>query len=79
MKRTLIALLAFAGIIHHSGATEPSLAGDLGSVLASEELCDLAFNQSAIQAFIEKNVSANDIDFPSTLYAETEVSRDKYK
>jgi len=42
-------------------------ATELGSVLASEELCKLSFDQAAIAAYIEANVAADDMSFPSTL------------
>jgi len=44
-----------------------TLANELGSVLASEEICGLKFNQNAISAFIEKRVRADDLSFASTL------------
>ncbi|WP_244560180.1 signal recognition particle [Bosea sp. TND4EK4] len=44
-----------------------TLANELGSVLASEELCDLSYNQSAIAAFIEKRVKADDLGFATNL------------
>lgn len=43
------------------------LATDLGSVLASEEVCGLSYDQAAIVRFIEANVAADDMSFPSTL------------
>jgi hypothetical protein len=44
-----------------------ALANELGSVLASEELCGLAFDQSAIAAFVEKRVKSDDLSFASSL------------
>lgn len=44
-----------------------TLANELGSVLASESLCGLSFDQGAISAFIEKRVAADDLSFASTL------------
>lgn len=44
-----------------------SLANELGSIIASEEICGLAYDQPAISAFIESKVSASDMAFPSTL------------
>ncbi len=43
------------------------LANDLGSVLGSEAACGLQFDQSAISAFIETKVKADDMSFASTL------------
>ncbi|AZV00403.1 hypothetical protein pthi1_p38 [Paracoccus phage vB_PthS_Pthi1] len=42
-------------------------AGELGSVLASEEICGLSYKQAAIEAWIDKNVPADDIMFASSL------------
>ncbi|CAN5187839.1 hypothetical protein BH10PSE8_BH10PSE8_10970 [soil metagenome] len=44
-----------------------TLANELGSVLASEELCGLSFEQGAIAAFVEKRVRPDDLSFASTL------------
>lgn len=44
-----------------------TLANDLGSVLAAEEACGLSYDQAAISSFIEKNVPAEDMSFPSLL------------
>ncbi|QEE22649.1 signal recognition particle [Youhaiella tibetensis] len=43
------------------------IATALGTVLASEKLCGLSYDQAAISAFIESNVPADDMDFPATL------------
>lgn len=43
------------------------IATHLGSVLASENACGLAYDQAAIAAFIEKKVPADDLGFPSML------------
>lgn len=42
-------------------------ASELGSVLASEGICDLSYKQEAIEAWISAKVPANDISFASTL------------
>lgn len=51
-----------------------SVAVELGSVLASEEACDLAFDQAAIERFIDENVRADDMRFASTLNMMTQGS-----
>lgn len=48
-----------------------TLANELGSVLASESICELSYDPNAIAAFIEKRVKADDISFASTLRAMT--------
>lgn len=62
-----------AGIFAISMASTPAQASSmnialqLGTLLASEGYCDLKYNHSAIQAFIEKNVDASDMKFASNL------------
>jgi len=48
-------------------ATDDTLALQLGSILGSEEYCGLEFDQGAIQSFIEKRVSPNDMGFVASL------------
>lgn len=44
-----------------------ALANELGSVLASEALCELSYDQAAISAFVEKRVKADDMSFANNL------------
>jgi len=39
----------------------------LSNVLASEELCELTYNQAKIEAYIEKTVPADDMEFAAEL------------
>lgn len=43
------------------------LATDLGTMLASEEICGFTYDQAAISAYIERKVPADDMSFASTL------------
>ncbi|MEP2980453.1 MAG: signal recognition particle [Lentilitoribacter sp.] len=43
------------------------LAQNLGNLIASEQYCDLSYSQEAIADFVEMNVSAEDMEFPSRL------------
>jgi hypothetical protein len=68
--------LASAALLFTSAAVgqdlkSMTLANELGSVLASESLCELSYDQAAITAFIEKRVRADDLAFASTLRAMT--------
>lgn len=63
----LAALLALPDAAAAQDLKSMTLANELGSVLASEELCGLSFEQSAIAAFVEKRVRADDLSFASTL------------
>jgi hypothetical protein len=72
MKRILIIALAALLVAGPVNAYENvNLAKGLGSVLASEALCGLTYDQAAIEAFIEKNVPAGDTQFPDLLVTET--------
>lgn len=69
MKRLLLCALMLGATTpaHAQDFESMTLATNLGSVLASEDLCELTYNQDAISAFIEKEVDADDMSFPSTL------------
>lgn len=43
------------------------LAAGLGMIIASEQLCDLTYNQEAIQTWIANNTDASSMTFPSLL------------
>jgi len=63
---------ALAGIVLLCTASGASAAGTdvvqgLADVLAAEAFCDLAYDQNAIAAFIEKHVAADDLDFTGDL------------
>lgn len=47
------------------------LANSLASVLASEQACGLSYDQTAIAAFIAKEVPPERMDFASTLQTQT--------
>jgi hypothetical protein len=63
----LLALAAIAFARDQATATDQNLALNLGNVLGSEEFCGLAYDQSAIEAFIEKHVAADDRNFAADL------------
>lgn len=66
--RALLLLLATAGpALAWSDTDRITFAGSLGSVLASEEMCGLTFNQQAITDLVAAKVPADDMEFPSTL------------
>jgi hypothetical protein len=58
-----------------ASATDQNLTLKLGSVLGSEEFCGLDYDQAAIEGFIEKNVSANDMGFAEELNMMTEGTK----
>lgn len=74
MYRILIAaaLAAASTPVLAQGLESMKLATELGTVLASEEPCGLTFDQTAIAAFIEAKVPADDMGFASTLNMMTE-------
>ena len=68
LAATLAALsIGFTAQAHAGDLETMELATHLGSVLASEEACGLAYDQAAIAAFIEEKVPADDLGFPSML------------
>lgn len=68
MRSLLIALvLALPTVAGAQSMETMNVATSLGSILASEQKCGLSYSQPAIEAFIEKNVPADDMSFPSTL------------
>lgn len=81
MKRLLLGcvyvLLASAHPARSASPDSDHLAIALGSVIAGEEFCGLAYDQGAIEAFIEKNVPASDMDFAESL--DTMVGGSKYE
>lgn len=42
-------------------------ATNLGTLLASEKSCGLTYDQEAIRQWVDQNVEASDLGFPSTL------------
>jgi hypothetical protein len=73
MKRALTAIAVAAAFLPASSNAKDStdIALALGTVLASEEFCGLNYDQAAIQEFIRKRVSPDDMDFPSSLESMT--------
>ena len=69
MRKTFIAIATAAVLGPASAYAKDSsdLALALGTVLDSEKFCGLDYDQAAIQAFITKRVSADDMDFPPLL------------
>ena len=80
MKTLIAATILLVGTVQSGQAKDSaSVAVELGSVIASEELCGLTYNQAAIRAFIEKNVDADDTQFAVTLEAMVETGRWGFK
>jgi hypothetical protein len=73
MRKTLLAIAAAAVLMPASGYAKDSsdLALALGTILGSEEFCGLDYDQAAIQAFVRKRVSPDDMGFPSSLESMT--------
>jgi hypothetical protein len=78
MKRTIIcfaATFSAAAAFAQDDFESMRIATDLGSVLASEDMCGLTYDQAAIEAFIAEKVSADDMGFASTLHMMTEGTK----
>jgi hypothetical protein len=54
-------------LVTSASADSTNIAIQLGNILGSEEPCGLSYDPAAIEAFIEKNVAADDMEFPGTL------------
>lgn len=63
----LALVLSLASPLAVARENSMTLAMNLGDVLASESYCSLSYDQSAILAFIARNVEASDMGFTSTL------------
>ncbi|MCC1491557.1 hypothetical protein [Cognatishimia sp. F0-27] len=73
MKPTL-SLTAFILVLSHvpsftaaQSFDSMQKAQELGSLLASEEFCQLHYNQDAIEVWIDGNTDGSDMGFPSKL------------
>jgi hypothetical protein len=79
-----LSTIAVALLVSSTGARSQKidslqLAVHLGNLLASEEFCGLKFDQAAITKFIDENVDATDMEFPSSLESMTNGSRYQQK
>lgn len=69
LKATIFAtsLLWSGAAVAQSDLELMQTAENLGTLLASEGMCDLAYNQNSIEAFIDENVPTSRMEFPSNL------------
>lgn len=77
MKRLALAALALACLAAPSAAASTDsfmLANELGTLLAAEEICELAFDQAAIADFIDAKVEADDLGFGAMLRTQVQGS-----
>ena len=65
-KMVLVAILMLANS-SLAIADSNDIALKLGTVIAAEKFCGFDYDQKAIENYIEKNVPASDMNFPSTL------------
>lgn len=62
-----VLLIGVSGVASADQMDSMRVASDLATVLAAEASCGLEYDQTAIEHFIEKKVSADDMGFPSSL------------
>lgn len=78
MRRAILA--ATAAVLSQSAfalSDDPvRIALDLGTVIGSEQACGLSYDLAAIEAFIDSNAPASDMQFMSTM--NTSVSATHY-
>ena len=69
MKLVLAGLtvVGFCSLANAANFDEQKIADDLGTVLAAEEICNLGYDQTAIQKYISDVVPADVTSFPGTL------------
>lgn len=69
--KVLLPIIMSASWFTHANSQDISksiqLAQNLGNLIASEQYCDLSYNQEAIADFVKMNVSAEDMEFPTRL------------
>jgi hypothetical protein len=66
----IAAILVLIGPVAAMAAPKPT-PQQLGEIIGSEKACALNFDKSGIEAFIVKNVPANDLDFTTKLETST--------
>ena len=62
-----LCLLASGPALAWDETQRNTLARSLATLLASEAACELSYSQDAIRLFIDKQVPANDMQFPTEL------------
>jgi hypothetical protein len=70
---TAVLIVGFAPVAP-SAQLSFNTANDLGALLASEEPCGLAFDQDAIDQFIDEHVDASDMGFATQLSSMTRMA-----
>lgn len=63
----ILALVAAPAAASAQNLEGMRIADSLGTVIASEEICGLTYDQAAIAGWIEANAPADDLQFPSFL------------
>ncbi len=73
MRYILMVLVSVFGAMAQAQSMETiRLADDLGTILGSEKVCNLTYNQDAIAFWIDTKVPPEDMTFASTLSMMTE-------
>jgi hypothetical protein len=69
MKREIGAVFALLMPVagHAASMDSMTFAHQLGTLIAGETVCELSFDQSAIEALINKRVKSDDMSFAATL------------
>lgn len=72
-------IAASSSVAHAETFDAMEVAGDLGSVLASEEPCGLSYSQDDISKFITDKVPTSATSFPGTLNLWIRTRKDQIK
>lgn len=76
-KLFILPFLAGVGLPQsvYAAASSMQVANQLGTILGSEEYCELKLKPEGVEAFIEKQVKPDDTQFASTLNMMTEGTK----
>ena len=78
MKAGAPVLATLIALVPLGEAEAADTAKQLGELIGSEKACALKFDENAVRAYIEKNVSADDLVFAGRLItSDTRVTADK--
>ena len=67
--RLVLAAIVFVTVPSFASGSSIDISEHLGDVIASADACGIEIDQGAVTGFIEKNVSASDMEFAGNLAA----------
>ena len=67
LASTAIAAVVFTTPLFADDSSIRTITHDLGAVIGSEAFCGMTLDQAGISTYIEQNIPADQIDFPTNL------------